>query len=249
MREGLLRHLRLLVPLIGLAAVLVSLRLCDCVRRHDQEIAVGYGNSAYRILDVSMPQVIYQEAPQCAALEDYAQRTRLPLKVNWKILQAQGIDPAVPISVGLHNVKVGKGLQVLLDAVSVREHQLDYVIDEDGAIEVITDRTSGERAVVEVYDVSDLFTLIPEAPDSKTRDELIQDVTTLVTDTVDPHTWEINGGGLGRIHYFHGKLVVTQTPAGHRLLCNLLEQLREARLDVEHRRLESRFLYGEGGNP
>ena len=144
-----------------------------------------------------MPQVIYEDVPQRVALEDYVRRTHLPLKVDWETLQAQGIDPAAPLSVRLFNVKVSKGLHVLLEFMSIRQHQLDYVIADDGTIEVISDRISAERAVIEVYDVSDLFTLIPQAPDAKTRDELIHDVTMLVTDTVDSHTWESNAGPVG----------------------------------------------------
>lgn len=73
-----------------------------------------------------------------------------------------------------------------------------------------------------------------------TRDELVEQITGLITDTVAPDSWRESGGTIGSLRELQGQLIVTQTPENHRQLANLLEQLREQRaIQVS---IEARFL-------
>ncbi|HWE03936.1 MAG TPA: hypothetical protein VG326_16145, partial [Tepidisphaeraceae bacterium] len=73
-----------------------------------------------------------------------------------------------------------------------------------------------------------------------TRDELIEKITKLITDTVSPESWRDSGGTVGSIRELQGQLIVTQTPENQHALVNLLEQLRETRaIQVT---IETRFL-------
>ncbi len=73
-----------------------------------------------------------------------------------------------------------------------------------------------------------------------TRQELVDQIIKLITDTVAPDSWRDAGGSVGSIKELSGQLIVTQTPENQRNLVNLLEQLRETRaIQVT---VETRFL-------
>ena len=62
-----------------------------------------------------------------------------------------------------------------------------------------------------------------------TREERIQQILDLITDTVGkPDDWE-NQGGPGSIRELNGNLIVKSTPKNHRQIAQLLAQLRETR--------------------
>ncbi len=59
--------------------------------------------------------------------------------------------------------------------------------------------------------------------------KLIKSITKLITSTVDPASWTVNGGTIGSISELNGQFVVNQTPNNQTKIYNLLQQLREAR--------------------
>jgi type II secretory pathway component GspD/PulD (secretin)/tetratricopeptide (TPR) repeat protein len=73
-----------------------------------------------------------------------------------------------------------------------------------------------------------------------TRQELVEQITKLITETVAPDSWRDAGGSVGAVRELQGQLIVTQTPENQRSLVNLLEKLRETRaIQVT---VETRFL-------
>ena len=73
-----------------------------------------------------------------------------------------------------------------------------------------------------------------------TRQELVDSIIKLITDTISPDSWRDSGGSVGAIKELQGQLIVTQTPENQKALVNLLEQLREQRaIQVT---VETRFL-------
>ena len=79
-----------------------------------------------------------------------------------------------------------------------------------------------------------------DSTNQRTRQQLVEDITKLITDTVSPDSWRDAGGTIGSIRELSGQLIVTQTPENQRLLQGLLEQLRETRaIQVT---VETRFL-------
>lgn len=73
-----------------------------------------------------------------------------------------------------------------------------------------------------------------------TRQELVDSIIKLITDTIAPDSWRDAGGSVGAIKELQGQLIVTQTPENQKALVNLLEQLREQRaIQVT---VETRFL-------
>ena len=79
-----------------------------------------------------------------------------------------------------------------------------------------------------------------EEEEGPKRQDLVDAITKLITDTVAPDSWRDVGGSVGSMRELSGQLIVTQTPENQRLLSNLLEQLRETRaIQVS---IEARFL-------
>ncbi len=76
------------------------------------------------------------------------------------------------------------------------------------------------------------------------RSELINNIITLIKETVDPNSWRPTGE-IGAIRELHGQLVVTQTAENQQNLVTLVNQLREARaLQIS---IESRFIQVSSG--
>jgi general secretion pathway protein D len=73
-----------------------------------------------------------------------------------------------------------------------------------------------------------------------TREELVEQITSLIRETIGVGTWKEDGGQLGSLRELGGQLIVTQTPEVHRQISSLLEKLREQRsIQVM---VEARFL-------
>jgi beta-lactamase regulating signal transducer with metallopeptidase domain len=181
--------------------------------------------------------------------------------VNWKALEAAGVDRTAPVSARLRDIKFAKALTVLLDSVQARE-PLGYHV-EDGVITISTQADLEKDTVTRVYDVRDLMVPIPdydpppvqdmnfdgpkpaekppvplekEAAAERTRSEQIDALTRLIQETIDPDAWK----KVARLRELQGQLIVTAPPRLHEDLVRLLEQLRETRgLQVS---VEARFL-------
>jgi Flp pilus assembly secretin CpaC len=78
------------------------------------------------------------------------------------------------------------------------------------------------------------------AAEGQTRQELVDAIIKLITETVAPDSWRDSGGSVGALRELQGQLIVTQTPENQRALVGLLEQLRETHsIQVT---VETRFL-------
>ncbi len=77
--------------------------------------------------------------------------------------------------------------------------------------------------------------------DQPTRAELIEQITTLIQDTVGTQEeWAVYGGDVSSIRELNGQLIVKSTPENHRAIRDLLTGLRETR--AVQISVESRFL-------
>ena len=68
-----------------------------------------------------------------------------------------------------------------------------------------------------------------EDPERKTRQELIDQITDIIQEQVDPEGWKDNGGDTGAIQELNGNLIITNTARNHRQIEGLLTQLRAIR--------------------
>jgi len=267
----------------------------DISQTRDQTVAAerGVGREDRAVaaqLDRNLPEVAFDQVGFSDVIDFLRDVSGANLFVNWKSLEAAGIDRNTPVTARLHNVKVSKALNVILDSVGGGQTKLGYTVD-DGVITISTQEDLSKNVVVRVYDIRDLIIDVPDFTDAPqfsldasqnqggggggggggagggggggasvtntlfagggnqlgqnrnqgpTREELVQDITKLITDTVASDSWKDNGGSVGALRELQGQLIVTQTPENHRQLVNLLEQLRETRaIQVT---VETRFL-------
>lgn len=165
--------------------------------------------------------------------------------VYWNDLEKLGIKRDAPINVHLWHVSLDRALDIALilggadDASTLRAVQ-------DGIIVVASPERlrTGGLVAIRMYDVRDLIDMIriePEVATAATRpvnrdaikprtvstsEEAAEELIRLIEDTVDTDTWKDNGGSIGMIRELAGRLIITQTPANHRKIVNLLRTLR-----------------------
>jgi len=82
----------------------------------------------------------------------------------------------------------------------------------------------------------------PRKPDEVVRAERVEEMIVLITETVDQTSWRRAGGDPGSIRALQGQLVVTQTPANHQKIQNLLDTLRVAVVDLPMLSVQARWL-------
>ena len=74
----------------------------------------------------------------------------------------------------------------------------------------------------------------------RSLEDLTNDIIQILTNNVDSQGWRENGGDTGFIQQLQGSLIITNTPANHRVIQGLLSQLRAQRaLQIN---VETRFL-------
>lgn len=70
---------------------------------------------------------------------------------------------------------------------------------------------------------------VGEDPGRRSREELIEQITTIIQEQIDPDGWKDNGGDTGAIQELNGNLIITNTSRNHREIEGLLTQLRAIR--------------------
>ncbi|MCE2881006.1 MAG: type II and III secretion system protein, partial [Planctomycetaceae bacterium] len=68
-----------------------------------------------------------------------------------------------------------------------------------------------------------------EDPERKSREELVEQITDIIQEQVDPEGWRDAGGDTGSIQELNGNLIITNTAKNHRDIEGLLSQLRAIR--------------------
>jgi general secretion pathway protein D len=103
-----------------------------------------------RLNSVQLPQVALTDA-----IDFLRDLTGANILVNWKALEADGIDKqTTQVSVTLHDVKFSKVLDIILQEAGAGK--LGYTIDE-GVIEISTQDELNKAVVTRVYDITDLL--------------------------------------------------------------------------------------------
>lgn len=194
-----------------------------------------------------------------SAIDWFRKSSEANVFVDWRGLEAIGVDKGKAVSIRLANVKFGKVLSVILDSYSTAKGKVAYSID-DGVVNVGTTETLARIVSVQVYDIRDLLVAVPDyvppadglakrnastratppaatrpadaSPEAAAQTErlaALNDIIRLIQETVSPELWRDNRGSTASIKELSGQLVVTQTPENHRSIARLLQQLREAR--------------------
>lgn len=245
-------------------------------------------------LERRLPELRFDNVGFAEVVDFLRDVTGANIYVNWRALEAAGVDKNATVTARLRDVKFSKALSTILADVGGGAVQLAYTIDE-GVITISTADELNRNVTTEVYDIRDLLVVAPDfqappnfgfgtgggggesgsrsggsgnsgglfggggggggggfggggggggggqGPAQSTQD-LVEEITTLIQETVDRDSWTLNGGP-GSLKFLSGQLIVTQTPDNQRRLQGLLDKLRETRaIQVS---IETRFLQVE----
>jgi beta-lactamase regulating signal transducer with metallopeptidase domain len=175
-------------------------------------------------LQKRLPEVRFEELPLAEALESLRKSGDLNMTVNWAALSSAGIDRTAPVSVQLKNVTIEQALDHALLAAAGNQVRLGYDTVH-GALLVSTEEDLNTHTELRYYDVQDL--LAPPAGRRATTQNYEDALIKMIQDVVSPDCWKDNGGNVGSIREFQGKLVIEATPRMHRQIEDLLSHLRE----------------------
>ena len=197
---------------------------------HERRIhARALNDRVRRAMQQPMGDVKFDEVGLAAALDLLRGATRLNLFVNWKALEAAGIERTTRVNVRLTGVSFAKVPDCLLKSASGDTVKVGYEVDEGVIMVSVIDDATVETQT-RVYDVRDLVVFAdagngdPEALDAK--EERVEALTRMIGDTIDPDSWRDNGGSVGAIREDAGFLVVTQSEENQNRIENLLAHTR-----------------------
>ena len=197
-------------------------------------------------LDRVISAIDLDAVPFDRAVADIQKVCRVPIVVDYAALRKAGpFDQHRAVT--MHGRKVA--LAMVLGQLIAQDRSLaELKLGSSGASLVITSSSAAPAEYVRIYDVSDFSAhpdRLPEQPPPydgpppppiKPPREVVNDLTGLITDTVQSDTWRTNGGSVGSIRYLRGRLFICQTLENHRHVRNLLAQLRQPPEEVKPER-------------
>jgi general secretion pathway protein D len=118
-----------------------------------------------RQLDRVLPEVNFNQVAFGDVIDFLRDITTANIFVNWRALEAAGVDKNAPVTARLRNVKFSKALNLILADVSAQATaKLGYTTG-DGVITISTDEEIGKNTTQLVYDISDLLFSPPDPTD------------------------------------------------------------------------------------
>ena len=187
--------------------------------------------------DLKLKQIAPRTQMKGTSLEEAINFLRDVMGVNffvdWHALEPANISRSSAVDVDLHDVSFGRALSYILKSVGNPSGRAGWGV-EDGVIVITTEEAADGLTEVKVYDVRDLGSTGatpalsagagPAIP--KTREDAIERLYRIITSDVLTTTWKDNGGSVGSIHELNARLVIQQSWEGHRLIEELLANLR-----------------------
>jgi bla regulator protein BlaR1 len=149
------------------------------------------------------------------------------IAVNWKALEAAGIDGKSSIAVRLRDVSLEQALRQLLKQAGGGSVALAFSTD-GGVIVISTDEDVAPR--VRAYDVVDLATSATTQPalEGVPQDGVLV-VKNTIMENVATDSWRENGGNLANISVLGTKLIISTTDMHHLEIDRLLAEVRRAK--------------------
>lgn len=116
-------------------------------------------------LDRQLPELTFDAVGFSDVVDFLRDVSGANLFVNWKSLEAAGIDRNTPVTARLRNIKFSKALSIILDSVGGGQTKLGYTVDE-GVITISTQDDLSKNVVARVYDIRDLIIDVPDFTDA-----------------------------------------------------------------------------------
>lgn len=107
-----------------------------------------------------LPELQFQGVTLGDAIEFMRDVSGANIAVNWKALEAAGVNRDTPVNLHLSHITLRKAMDMVLNEAAGGD-ALTYYVDE-GVIEITTRELADRAMVTRVYDVQDLLMEIPD---------------------------------------------------------------------------------------
>ena len=206
------------VPAGGLDGVLVSPAPSD-----------GDAAALDAALDKKIPELKFENVPFGDVMEFLRDVSSVNIVVNYKALEAAGIDRNAAVSMRLKDVPFSQALRVMLDDVGGATAALDYSVT-GSVLTISTADDLARNVAIRVYDIGELISRGTDGTPLREEQQQIkaQQLIRLLQTTIAPEEWKDNGGNVGSMVSFNQKLTVTTTEMRHRQVARLLAELLPA---------------------
>lgn len=116
-----------------------------------------------QLMRETLTSVNLDEVPGKLALNIWSNQTNVPLVINWKSLEAQGVDPNAPVTLKLGNIPAEAVLNLIIqqihpDPIDNDELLLDV---QQWYVSVMTKEDALKRSTTKLYFIGDLLMDIP----------------------------------------------------------------------------------------
>ena len=212
-------------------------------------------DEALRALYMRVPVVAFDNEPLEAVFDSLRGLTDANIWVNWSALEASGVDRDTPVSLRLKDVTLGRLLDLLCaqtgELGELRFGQSDNVI-EISTSDMLRSPTPDIDTVQVVYDVRSILDAArtrwakrpqedsrrqggrsgggsPWGPTQTSDTPVPDELSSIITDSIAPNTWRVNGGLYSTLEHFAGLLLVRAPSVVQDQVADLLEQI-ESRL-------------------
>jgi hypothetical protein len=115
-----------------------------------------------RALNLVLPDVNFQGVALSDAFEYVRDVTNINLHVDWKSLEAAGVDKGAPVNIRLRNVPIRKLLGLLLNEAGGQGGALLTFYADENIVEVTTREVADKLMITRVYPIEDLIVEIPD---------------------------------------------------------------------------------------
>jgi hypothetical protein len=214
-------------------------------------------------LNAPIDAVRVESTPLSDVVAVLREKTGANIVIDRSELAQREISTTTPITMRLDHATLETVLTHLSRAT---DQNVDYGIGDDGVIVISTRALAAEIVVLRFYDVSDIIEMSfqstaregarwpastqeiigtmrrERAPYFPSHQELIDSLVNVITGTVAPEQWRVNGGTGGCIRELSGVLIVSVGLRQQEQIRQFLEQIRAVLRDRESRAQHSSTL-------
>ena len=180
---------------------------------------------------VVVPELDLSHATLEQALNKIGELAGQNFVVRWTALEAAGIKRTAPVRMHVWDMRLPTVLRAVLELADGGTVPLGWE-EVDGILTVSTDEDLGRSTMPRAYDIRDIVAVVGRAPEgsrdenARTAQEAVDEVTRLITETVDPESWRDAGGSVGAIRELAGRLFIAQRTLAHQQIERLLNDIR-----------------------
>ena len=187
--------------------------------------AVSDAEQTYRQLQRRVPEVRFDAIGMAEVIDFLRDVTGMNIVVNWRALEAAGVEKDAPIDLRLKNATLVQVLRQMGKVVGGEAVQLGFAID-GGSIVFTTAEDASHQTRIRSYDISDLAGAATTQPGAEGTIAALETIKSAIMDNVSPDAWREQGGTVAGISIVGNKFLVRAPDMMHLEVDELLAELR-----------------------